>query len=63
MVSSMKIEWENPWESKEMMEDAGTLEQEGDEDHNEERGNPGELKFWRKKMSLNIHKSLRQLWL
>ena len=45
MASSMKAEWENSQESKEMVEDVGTLEQEGDEDQKEERKNPSELKF------------------
>ena len=42
MASSIKIK--NPWESKEMAEDAGTFRQVGDEDQEEERGNPGELR-------------------
>ena len=45
IVSSMKVKWENPWELKKMVEDAGTLKQEEDEDQKEERENLGELKF------------------
>ena len=36
-ASSMKIEWENPWESRKMMEDTGTLESKKDEDQKKKR--------------------------
>ena len=44
MASLIKIKKENPWESKEMAEDAGTFRQVGDEGQKEERGNSDELR-------------------